>query len=311
MPLLFITGMMRSGTTLLQKALNVHPEINVTYQSRTEEYIKLLKTFYSSIGVNKYHVLSHYSPNKDCSFSDVQKWLLNNAEYEKLFDTQDSYYSGVKEVLSEEFIPYFISNKIKCINIVRDPRDVICSMSFGKGIQYTGSERPVLFDIKNWRKSVLISEIFKESDYLLTIKMEDLLRNPEYIMTQIYRFLNVETITHDDLISEMSKLNWTANSSFGQRKLFDESVINNYKNNLPSEVINYIEATCLNEMNHMGYDAQQDLDVESIIRTYEDPFQVTRNEFLPLYSSNNKNIQYEIERHSLKIKDIIKLEFGV
>ncbi|MEZ8252958.1 sulfotransferase [Vibrio splendidus] len=310
MSYVFLTGMMRSGTTLLQKSLNSHPEIDITYQSKTDVYINTLKEYYRSIGIDKYHVLSHYSPNLDTSFMGLQEWLRNNNSYEVYFEGESEYYSGVKEVLCEEFVPYFISNGIKCINIVRDPRDVICSMSFGNGGKYTGSERPVLFDIKNWRKSVLISEKYKESDYLLTVRMEDLLYNAPNTLSDIYRFLGVTDLPYVELIEIMKKNSWRSNSSFGDRDLFDTNAIGNYSENLPINVQRYIEATCLKEMTLMGYENSLEIDIDRDILNYIEPFEVKRKEFSSSYSTSEFNIEYEINRSRLDLNEVINMELG-
>lgn len=42
---LLVTGMLRSGTTLLEKALNVHPDIKLCYQPFPELFINTKKAF--------------------------------------------------------------------------------------------------------------------------------------------------------------------------------------------------------------------------------------------------------------------------
>ena len=57
---------------------------------------------------------------------------------------------GSKEIFCEEYIPYFLSNGVKVILLIRDPRDIITSLNFGKGADFTGEIRPTLFNIRNW-----------------------------------------------------------------------------------------------------------------------------------------------------------------
>lgn len=306
---IFLTGMMRSGTTLLQRALNQHPNISVSYQDRTEVFLKSIKKFHKQKKIQKYHLLSHYSPNNDYSLQDIQFWMENELTINELLPDQTNGLSGVKEVLAEEFLPFLINKKVKCINIIRDPRDVIASMSFGNGLEHTGLERPVLFDIKNWRKSVLISQIFKDSKYLLTIRMEDLLHDPESEMANIYKYLEVAPMPYNQLIKKLNESSWKGNSSFGDKKAFDSSAIGNYKIALPNKVIEYIEVTCNQEMKHMGYKKICSSISEKTISSYSDPFTVQRDEFVSNYSSTSENVKYEVERYALSIDKLIELEF--
>lgn len=306
---IFITGMMRSGTTLLQKAMNQHPDISISYQEKTEQIFSIIKRFHQSIGVEKYHLLSHYSKNNDYPLKDLISWLHNNNIISEFETKSNPQFNGVKEVLSEELLPYFTQKKVKCFNIVRDPRDVITSMSFGSGFEHTGLERPVLFDLKNWRKSVLISKILEESDFLLTIKLEDLLTDPNTVMDNVYDFLGVESLDFKNLTQQLEQSSWKGNSSFGDKKVFDTSVVGNYKNVLPDFVIQYIEAICHKEMDIMGYEHQKAVINTSVISNYIDPFEIKRIEFDKGYSSLKSNIQYELERSKLNLETIINQEF--
>lgn len=306
---IFITGMMRSGTTLLQRALNQHPSISISYQDKTEQLIRIIKKFHDELGIEKYHVLSHYSLNNDYSFGDFLAWLQSNNVLTELEMSGSEKFIGVKEVLAEEFLPYFVCKNVKCLNIVRDPRDVIASMSFGSGFEHTGFERPVLFDLKNWRKSVLISKMLEKSDFLLTIKMEDLLAEPENVMNSIYSFLGVQNLDFHDLISRLNQSSWKGNSSFGDKTAFDASAVGNYKKVLPEFVIKYIEAICHKEMAVMGYQRPNKSFDSSVISEYADPFEIKRSEFDNKYSSLTQNVEYELQRSKLDLGSIIEQEF--
>jgi hypothetical protein len=310
MKTLFVTGMMRSGTTLLQRILNTHPDMLVSYQSKTACLLNKIKSFHDEKGISKYHLLSHYSPNTDYTFLELQCWLRDNMSVEEILPSNGSLYTGVKEVLAEEFLPFFVNEKVKCINIIRDPRDVIASMSFGNGFKYTGIERPILFDIKNWRKSVLISHLLKDSPYLLTIRMEDLLIEPQKTMLVIYNFLDVEELPHSVLVEKMSDKAWKGNSSFGDKKVFDKSVIENFKNILSISTVQYIEATCDKEMDCMGYEKSYLPMLPDYISEYVEPFEIRRVEFVNNYSSSVKNMAYELARYYLSFDDVLQLEFN-
>ncbi|MDP5255397.1 MULTISPECIES: sulfotransferase [unclassified Vibrio] len=305
---LFLTGMMRSGTTLLQKSLDQHPELNVSYQNKTSLFLNEVKSFHENLGINKYHLLSHYSPNEHYNLENITKWLNKNNFLDSLKTSDFDKKNGLKEVLAEEFLPYLTEKNIKCINIIRDPRDVLSSMSFGNGFEHTGLERPILFDLKNWRKSVLISQYLKDNKNLLTIKMEDLLLDPKDSLEKIYSFLDIEKLPFEILIKKLNEQEWKSNSSFGQKKAFDSSVIGNYKKVLPIKVREYVEAICFKEMEAMEYKTSKLDSKEKIILEFTEPFEIKRKEFKSNYTSSKENIQYELNRSTLPLDKTINRE---
>jgi len=308
---IFLSGMMRSGTTLLQRALNYHDDISLSYQDKTSIFLSIAKRFHQNIGLEKYHLLSHYSGNTDYSLAEFNEWMKANIDFSVEFGNVTSEgYVGVKEVLAEEFIPFFLENDVKCINIVRDPRDVIASMSFGKGKEHTGIQRPVLFDVKNWRKSVVISQMLKRHENFLLLTMEDLLKNPKDSLAKICDFLEVSHFDFEELVKKMNSSKWKGNSSFGEKKAFDPSAIGGYKNNVPDYVVRYIETICAKEMQCMGYELSCDSLDKGTIIDYKDPFEVSRPEFDSDFSSLKENTDYEVKRFDLSVEEVMDLEFN-
>lgn len=302
---LVISGMMRSGTTLLQRALDAHSRVNVAYQSHTEAFIAIKKRFLDSLGKQPYHVLAHYNGDTGYKFSDFQGWLEQqswpNLMAELLPEPVDLEpprgWLGLKEVLIEEFYPTLLSHDVYCLNIVRDPRDVIASMSFGNGQQHTGKPRPVLFDLRNWRKSAHFAYGLRDHKAFRNIRFEDLLVDHIGVLTDLFSWLGVDTTQAADIEGIMMRSKWPGNSSFGTKKAFDSQAMNNYTDRLPEPVIDYIEATCFAEMKHLGYPVKiAESDRASIIGSYKDPFAVSRGEFDPDYSSLAANVEYEIDR---------------
>ncbi|MBT2787315.1 MULTISPECIES: sulfotransferase [unclassified Halomonas] len=302
---LFITGMMRSGTTLLQKVLDCHPDLSVSYQLYTDNFVEVVKRFHAEKNIQAYHVFNNYSDPIGYSFSELQKWLDSNIKVEDLLPAD---VSGDKEVLVEEFVPFLLSHGIKCINVVRDPRDMIASMSFGNGEVYTGSERPVLFDLRNWRKSVHIGYECLSDVNFKQVKFEDLIYNPQRVLKEIFVFLGLDESFFNIFYKGLNEnTTWKGNSSFGDKKLFDQSVIGNFSLVLPSDVISYIEAVCWQEMDYADYSfTLESKDREGVVRNYFDSFDIKRDEFDKMYSSSKANVEYEIERLSKSFGQINK-----
>ncbi len=303
--MIFISGMMRSGTTLLQQVLDSHSMLSVNYQGYTNNFLNIIKQFHSQQNIEKYHLFNNYTDPLEYTFFELQKWLKNNVEIESLFPAD---VLGDKEVLVEEFYPFLLSHSVKCINVIRDPRDVIASMSFGNGKIYTGSERPVLFDLRNWRKSVHIGYKCLNNKNFKQVRFEDLIYNPQEVLKDILVFLDIDVSDFDSFYKSLNEnSSWKGNSSFGDKKLFDQSVIGNFKLALPNEVVSYIEAVCCQEMQYIGYLSKyKSNDREDIIRQYADPFVIKRKEFDRLYSSNMFNVEYEVKRLSKSFNEINK-----
>lgn len=305
---LVVGGMMRSGTTLLQKALDAHPEISVAYQSLTDEYLAIKKRFLSDKGINSYHLLAHYNPAVSYSFTEFNSWLGGQDLPKLKVNTCNvSKYFGNKEVLVEEFFPAHVAAGDKVINIVRDPRDVIASMSFGKGVAHTGKRRPVLFDIRNWRKSFYFSQMLLLNKNFKLVSFENLLKEPKTVLGDVFAWLDVGNVAINDISQALEK-NWVGNSSFTSKKAFDVSAIGGYESNLPESVVKYVEAICYREMIACGYQPSIDsADRENLICTYSDEFAITRDEFPKSYSNSKENIEYEVRRLGLSA-DELKME---
>lgn len=315
----FISGMMRSGTTLLQKAIDAHPEVIVDYQTKTSDFIEIKRKFLESISCEEYHVLKHYNPTRTYTYTEFISWIKTalvkqSIGLTELFDNhtgnEEKLY-GVKEVLMEEFYIPLMNNGVKCLNIIRDPRDVISSMSFGKGEKHTGAPRPILFDLRNWRKSAHFSYLLEENDNFKSILFEDLLCNPENVLNEVYDWLGLSKISLSSIQANIKSKGWLSNSSFGSRKLFDSKAEGGYKINLPKTVCSYIEAICWPEMKNLGYKTSIDCEQKQrLINDFIEPFKIERSEFENNYSSSLDNIEYEMSRLNKEYDTIVKETFN-
>jgi hypothetical protein len=211
--------------------------------------------------------------------------------------------SGSKEILCEEFTPYFIRNGIKTIIVIRDPRDIICSLNFGKGSEFTGEIRPLLYSLRLWRKSVAFSILNSASSDFMMIRYEDLVSDQKKMLKEIFSFLRLSTEANVTLDKS-----WKGNSSFGELNSISERSIGNYKKMLDENTISYIENVCRPEMNWAGYELVNDrLRIENI-RSYREPFKVSHHNFGSEYSSDPVNIMDEIIRIKLLHKKNIREE---
>jgi hypothetical protein len=196
---LFITGMSRSGTTLLDKILCNHKDLSVLSQPFPFVYLQAKKDFFKEIRhPEKTYFLNNLFLEDRYNLHELNRFLggykINKSKLNKIFNNMSGYsgqltkiddpdaivgdvdsnafidvikdllkrlkhkenviYCGAKEILCEEFLDFFMRNSIKTILLVRDPRDMVVSTYFGKYDRYVGKSRPLLFHLRNWRKSV-------------------------------------------------------------------------------------------------------------------------------------------------------------
>lgn len=349
---LIITGMYRSGTTLLQKLLQSHKKVFVADQPFPNLYLYLKKAFLLNMGIEKTLPLDHlflenmYSNSK---FVDFLEHLLIEEEYtNKIFkenlqhpgrrvrevnsisyhglpsglsDIMDVLHSrlagafhrsnllvyGSKEIIIEEYIPYFLKHNIKVILIVRDIRDVLCSLNKPGGLQYMGKRRPTLYNIRNWRKSLAFAMHCKENPNFLVIKYEDMVNDQEDTLEAIAGFLGIEkfSLSLRHHINDEYGHTWEGNSSFDKSDSVNNKSVENYKDMLPEAYIRYIETICLPELKAFHYKLsgiKDTLDKE-IIEGFREPFGIDHPSFDPDYSMDEKNIAREIKRLELLSKD--------
>lgn len=333
---LAVTGMLRSGTTLLEKALNSHPDIKIAYQPFPELFIHTKKLFFKHLDhPPPYHVLSHYCRQSIYTPADFTAWLDKaqpsqplladglSADNQKLIAKPSppeaslaNWYAylirkkhspsnmlclGSKEVLIEEYVPHLLNNDIFGVIIIRDPRDVITSLDYGRGKKYTGSHRPTLFNLRNWRKSVNFALALDGHRNFCMIRFEDLVRQPVATLNKIARMMGLQTFDKkwwsNGFQSENGTL-WKGNSSFGEIKPFNPASIGGHADKLSKTTRLYIESVCRREMLAMDYAVSPSSlsACKKSISGFKDPFAIKRTEFQPNYSHTPKNIEYEIKR---------------
>jgi hypothetical protein len=328
-----LTGMARSGTTLLDKYLGNHPSGAVASQPLSLFFIELKKAFYASIGhPEDYYVLSHlfgetrYAPANLSAFlqgfrcpEELLMRVFANAsnydgQYRKYPDPmalaselqgcapartlelllavifpEAQKFRGLKEIYIEEFIPYFLAEGWSCAVVVRDPRDVLASMNKGRGSAYTGSVKPTLFNIRNWRKSVR----FHQLPGVYGLQFEALVQHAEEELSDLVHELSGrEAQNHwiPEILKDEYGNAWKANSSFNTGAAQKPSDLRK----LSPEQASFIEAYCYDGMVQLGYMpefiATRPGSIDDL--PLNDPFEVNDERLSALYS----NAEEERER---------------
>lgn len=347
----FFTGMSRSGTTVLDKLMSMHPDLICFSQPFPYLYRYYKQLFFNKINYpNTRYVLNNLFLERRYAKEQLESFLLNHeitkedlrtlfedmkgfsgqythidnvellvGEFNKgnFFDTftyivsklnvQKKAIKGVKETNCEEFIYPMLNNGVKCILIYRDPRDVISSLNIGKGIEYGGKHRPILFHLRNWRKSIDIGLSYKENKDLLLISYEKFLQSPISYLNTIAKFLGLtsgfnKSILSKEIVDQKGEL-WTGNSSEvestkSKKELLDVNNFKKYQKCLNAETIKYIEKVCYPEMKYLGYNFENDINTltDFELKLYKEQFDISIDDIPADFSTNNENCSDEAKR---------------
>lgn len=157
---------------------------------------------------------------------------------------------GSKEVFVEEYVPALLAGGSRVVLVVRDPRAVMASTLLGRGESYVGARRPLLFHLRNWRKSVAFLLAMRDHPNFLVVSYEDAISDPRAAAQLIYRHLGLEPFTVGDIVDQYGSP-FIANSSFPGRSMIKS--IDAWRAELDVRTIRFIESLCLPEMLALGY----------------------------------------------------------
>lgn len=234
-------------------------------------------------------------------FIDVYSQLNRMAA--GLLGRRDALYLGGKEVLCEEYVPHILSSGGKAILVVRDPRDMITSLHFGTRDTKTGEDRPVLFSLRQWRKSVAYCLGLEENPNFMWLRYEDIVSEPMVHLSRTSVFLGVSSFREAMLkggVRHQDGSPWKGNSSFSDQYGVTASSVGRFEGEMPPEVVAFIEACCGPEMKRLGYQKTRvQPDPEKAILEYRDPFERIHAKFPADYSHQPWRLEQEISRLQL------------
>lgn len=163
---------------------------------------------------------------------------------------------GLKETWCEEYVPFLANNGFKCLLIVRDPRDVVTSLNHGEGRTFGGRPKPLLYNIRAWRKSVAVCLHMSDHPNFLSIRYEDLVTQPEETLRRISAFVPLgDTIQAAATggVTDQRGRPWQSNSSHASSAAISSASIGKYREHLPDSATTLIEALCQPELQVLDY----------------------------------------------------------
>ncbi|PHS22056.1 MAG: hypothetical protein COA85_12055 [Robiginitomaculum sp.] len=158
-----------------------------------------------------------------------------------------------KETGAEEFLPYFLSQGIKAILILRDPRDIAASLYYGRADTHAGQPRPLLFTARQWRKSAAFFDHFSNDDNVLCVRYEDLVAAPDTHRQNWQAWLGLDGINGGVSLQSQNGKSWSGNSSFEPFDGISMKAVGRHRAVLDDDERSFIEALCYGEMRMTGY----------------------------------------------------------
>jgi len=189
---------------------------------------------------------------------------------------------GSKETIGEEFLPALLDGGFRCVIILRDPRDIAASLNHGRGTEFSGSLKPTLLNIRTWRKSVAFALANEGRPRFHWCRYEDLVTDPAGQLARLAMVTDLGPIAIELVKGEIRDATgavWRGNSSHREHHGVGASSVGGYTNVLPREVAEMIEASCLPEMQCLGYDTTLTRsEAERVIGEFREPYQIGRSE---------------------------------
>lgn len=273
---IFITGIYRSGTTLVSRILNNHSKLWVTYDlvhfmrfsydrynpvQLRENAETLVKEIHARI-LKRWNVVLDVKSVMSAldHFTEISYRKIYEAVMESLASQHKGSVLGWGEKTNvcwgqiPDFLKMFPDGKV--IHILRDPRDVMCSyreMSYEPGHAYLDSAFASLDSFVSAKQFSIT--LGKENYYCL--KYEDLVNNPIRITQSICSFLGIE---FEDILLNALKFTdkqggrWKGDSSFDKDlRAISKKPLNRWKTSARNIEIFFVEMINRPVMHEFNY----------------------------------------------------------
>lgn len=199
-----IGGCPRSGTTLARSMIGMHPKLI----SLKKEYhlligLEIKKNLKDVFNFSDEKIDDLYGKNKDLVHlsENILKEYIKKHHNNLILLKHPHHITIIDELF--RFFP-----KLKFIHVIRDGRDVACSLRNipnrkivnGKIVKLN-TRNPFDWCIRKWIVSIKNGKRWRENDAYLEIKYENLIDDPINTIRKIYRFLNLEMIEPDKILN--------------------------------------------------------------------------------------------------------------
>jgi len=271
---ILITGVYRTGSTLLTMILNQNPNVRISYdranfyrfyldragtieeryQEILEEAQERFKTRWNA-KVPVERIKLRIEEDKPITFAKVYKHFM----LETFFEGQDNFRWGEKTLLQWSNIPLFLHMfpEGQALQIIRDPRSIVASQrqtTWEKPFRYLDAVF-VCVHAMNWAKTV--GSTLAKGAYTV-VRYEDLVMDPESEIRRVCNFLGIgylERMLDSRQFKDGDGKLWIPNTPFNDV----ESGISahpreRWKSSLETWELLFVESILAEEMLYFGYE---------------------------------------------------------
>lgn len=288
---IFLTGVYRTGSTLLSRMLDVHPELAVTHDNvhfmrycynkynplNRENVQQLVNDIYNRINmrfkivfsVNKV-VEAVFGSKEPITYGLIYDKLMN----ELLLTGTEAKRWGEKTNLAWSSIPHFLQMfpKGKTILIIRDPRDVLYSFKKMTTAQWPDYLDAIFTSIDALQTAKKFLKTLSESSFFL-FKYEDFIANPEEYTKKLCMFIEVDfdpQMLNVHNYRDRSKKKWRG-ETISNKPLcgISNKTVNRWRQVLKGEELLLTETLLREEMTDFGYSLSgKDFKIEDMVNAF-------------------------------------------
>ena len=287
----FITGLYRSGTTLLSRAMNAHSKLSITFDNvhfmrfcyqkfnplNNENILNLLNDVSrriferSKIQIDKKSILSELSTFDKVEYSHIYNIIMKNC----FLHNSDKIIWGEKTNVAWGAIPNFLKMfpNGKCIFLLRDPRDVLCSFKRMTTNPWPNYLDAIFASLGAFQQASQLSKTYSR-DNLKIVKYENFVDEPETVLKDICSFIGIgydQKMTDIEQYKDVNGEKWVSNTSYSEKitNISKESV-GRWKKNILKEELVILEMILKDEMELNAYKlAEKNYSIDDLLKSIE------------------------------------------
>ncbi|XP_061775312.1 protein-tyrosine sulfotransferase 1 [Nerophis ophidion] len=260
MPLIFIGGFPRSGTTLMRAMLDAHPEVRCGEETRVIPRLLAMKQMWSRSGKEKMR-LDEAGVTDEVLDAAMQAFLLEvivkHGEPANFLCNKDPFALKSLSYLAKIF------PRAKFVLMIRDGRASVHSM-ISRKVTIAGFDLGSFRDcLTKWNRAVesMYTQCLELPDRCLPVRYEQLVLHPGTWMTTLLTFLHIPwsdaVLHHEELIGKAGgvSLSKVERSTDQVVKPVNMEALSKWVGKIPADVVKDM-ATIAPMLSRLGYDPQ-------------------------------------------------------
>lgn len=287
----FITGLYRSGTTLLSRSLNANPKIFITFDNvhfmrfcynkfqplNSKNILRLINNISrrlldrNNIKIDKKIIISELQSYKNISYSTIYNNIMKNCFLKKT----NKLIWGEKTNVAWGSIPNFLKMfpNGKCIFLLRDPRDVLCSFKKMTDNPYPNYLDSIFASLGAFQYAKFLKKKISKNN-LFIIKYENFVNEPEKNLKKICKFIGVSYDKEMININSFRDINgekWFSNTSYSKSiNKISTSSIGKWKKEILNEELCLLEMVLKKEIDVYGYNlSEKKFSTKDLAKSFE------------------------------------------